>query len=87
MMMDALRKRGVLVREARLAWGISLRTLAAEAGISPTYLSMIERGRLVPSEWRQAQLEELLERRELKNVKLAKPRKSNGSNGKSKRRK
>lgn len=40
---------GVLVRTLRTARGLSMRALAAEAGISQPFLSKLENGRLLPS--------------------------------------
>lgn len=41
---------GESLRKMRLARGMSLRQLAREAGISPSYLSDIELGRRLPAE-------------------------------------
>lgn len=40
---------GDVVREARTRQGISLRTLAARAGFSPSFVSQVERGQASPS--------------------------------------
>lgn len=40
---------GELVRELRTRKGLSLRTLAARAGFSPSFVSQIERGQAAPS--------------------------------------
>lgn len=40
---------GRLIRERRTRLGMSLRTLAARAGFSPSFLSQVERGRASPS--------------------------------------
>lgn len=45
-----MRTLGELLRESRVAAGISLRTLASEMEITPSYMSDIENDRRVPSE-------------------------------------
>jgi transcriptional regulator with XRE-family HTH domain len=40
---------GNLIRELRTRQGVSLRTLAARAGFSPSFLSQVERGQASPS--------------------------------------
>jgi len=39
---------GEALRERRLAKGFSLRKFAAEVGVSPTYLSQVEQGNVMP---------------------------------------
>ena len=51
---------GGKLRRTRLKYGISLRAMAQDAGISATYLSMIERGIATPSLKRRAIIEKLL---------------------------
>ena len=51
---------GQFIREKRNARGLSLRRLALQAGITPPFLSDIERGRRFPSEKSRAKLAPLL---------------------------
>ena len=54
---------GEVLREARLAKGYSLRKFAEKVGISPTYLSLVEQGKVEspPTADRVKQMAELLE--------------------------
>jgi len=51
---------GQFIREKRTARGLSLRSLALRAGISPPFLSDIERGRRFPSDRSREKLAPLL---------------------------
>ncbi len=53
---------GRVLRERRIAWGFSLRKFAALAGVSPTYLSQVEQGKVVrpPTAERVRRMAELL---------------------------
>lgn len=45
-MTQAQRRRlGTVIRQGRLARSITLRAMARQIGVSPTYLSMVERGK------------------------------------------
>ena len=51
--MDSAERFGSMVRQERLARGLSLRDLAQRIGVSPTYVSLIERGKTsLPTEER-----------------------------------
>ena len=54
---------GEVLREARIAKGYSLRKFAEKVGISPTYLSLVEQGKVEspPTADRVKQMAELLE--------------------------
>jgi len=47
--MNLKRAFGIVLREARAASGLSQESLAAEAGLDRTYISLLERGQRQPS--------------------------------------
>jgi len=57
---DIDQRLGARIRTKRVAAGISLRLMAQRVGVSPTYLSMVERGLTKPSGGRLSQIHKAL---------------------------
>jgi transcriptional regulator with XRE-family HTH domain len=77
---------GMNLRRLRLARGLSLRDVASVVGVTHAYISNIERGTMVPSAARLAQIAMLLNNREHRWTKRKdrRKRKLNGKKTKEK---